>query len=606
MTIVSTMATELGNSALFEDRHADARMRGLISRFALLACAFTLVALPFTVPSGWRQGAVVANVAVAVAVTAVMHFTGVLANAGHRVLAMLLVSYAAQIAFGTVMSDSPISVYSMFQVLPVLFGALFFHGRDRYGLAVAVWLTDTAIVAIGLDVDEARVVFRLFLFLLVAHLGAEVARVLRETLLVNQALNAVLSRSSSQAEDTEIATVGLGSAVAALGWECGAIVLLGDDGRLDVVGTHGLTAAVLEAYHQHPMHLGDGSMSSAILTTGSPQYVGDIEAFLGSGHILFREGIRCMAGVPITHDGQPIGVLMVSSRRRRPFDGQATERLSQIGEQLGLALGSARLRRRELLVSDQLRLLNRRKDEFLANVSHELRTPATTIRMATSTLTAAGDRLTTEELQDIYRRIDTRAVDLCELLESLIEETLSDNGQSRVNLMPLEWCTALPRWVRTAELHGDREIDLHLPAEPVTSLADPSKMERVLANLLSNAMKFSPADSPVDVTLEADDEHVRISVRDQGRGIDPDLHGEIFDRFVQADGGPTRESGGVGIGLTLALRFTEMHGGRIHVASAPGEGSTFVVELPRKTLNELQLDVPAQPVAVPALPTPHR
>jgi signal transduction histidine kinase len=131
-----------------------------------------------------------------------------------------------------------------------------------------------------------------------------------------------------------------------------------------------------------------------------------------------------------------------------------------------------------------------------------------------------------------------------------------------------------------------------MPAAHVTSLADPVKMERVVANVLSNALKFSPAGTPVRVTLDADADVVRISVRDEGVGIDPSLHREIFERFVQADGGSTREHGGVGIGLTLAQRFVAMHGGGIRVESVPGTGSTFVIELPRRALAELHLPTP--------------
>jgi signal transduction histidine kinase len=603
MPIVLTMTTNLGPPALFEDRHADARMRSLITRFAVLACAFTLVALPATVPSGSRQVAVALNVAVALAVTAWMHRAGVVARAGHRSLAALLLVYSAQIAFGTVMSGSPVSVYAMFQILPVLFSALFFQGRDRYGAAVAIWAIDAVVVGVWLDFDLARSAFRLFLFLLVAHLGAEVARILREALRVNQAFNAVLSRASEAAGDTDIAAVGLGSAVAALGWECGAVALVSDAGELDLVSTHGVSPAVLQAYRESPMRVDDASMSAHVVNTGAPQHVEDCVAFLGAEHILVDEGVRCMAGVPISHDGEVIGVLVVSSRTRRTFDQEDSDRLRQIGEQLGLGLGSARMRRREAEVAARLRALNRRKDEFLANVSHELRTPATTIRMATSTLVAAGDRLSAEDRADIYTRIDARATELVSLLESLIEEALSDAGQSRLTLMPLEWSSALPRWVRAAELEADREIDVVMPAVHVTSLADPVKMERVVSNVLSNALKFSPAGSPVQVTLDADPEVVRISVRDEGVGIDPALHREIFERFVQADGGSTREHGGVGIGLTLAQRFVAMHGGLIRVDSVAGGGSTFVIELPRRALAELHLPAPRhQPPAVVSEP----
>ncbi|MDQ1682985.1 MAG: hypothetical protein QOH99_1526, partial [Frankiaceae bacterium] len=105
--------------------------------------------------------------------------------------------------------------------------------------------------------------------------------------------------------------------------------------------------------------------------------------------------------------------------------------------------------------------------------------------------------------------------------------------------------------------------------------------ERVLSSLVSNAVKFSPDGSPVRVRLDADDDELRLSVRDQGMGILPEDLDRIFQRFLQLDGSETREANGLGIGLTLVRHFVSLHGGTVTVDSAPGEGSTFMVNLPR-------------------------
>jgi signal transduction histidine kinase len=279
---------------------------------------------------------------------------------------------------------------------------------------------------------------------------------------------------------------------------------------------------------------------------------------------------------------------------RRP-DEREWDRLRQVAEQLGLALGNLRAHQREAEVSNELRELNRRKDAFIATVSHELRTPATTIALAARTLRDADGRLEPADRAYAHDLLVRRSDDLNGMIESLLDEAMAESDAIRLQLATVDWASHLTRWVSTARDQSHRDVLLVLPDHPVMTTGDAAKLERVVANLLSNAAKFSPAGSAIACRLTDHGDAVELEVSDQGRGIDAAQHERIFERFYQADAQSTRDVGGFGIGLSLVRRFVEAHGGTVTVRSTPGAGATFTVRLPRAV-------VPAQapvPVAAP-------
>jgi signal transduction histidine kinase len=296
-----------------------------------------------------------------------------------------------------------------------------------------------------------------------------------------------------------------------------------------------------------------------------------------------RNGFKRYSGVPIRYHGEIIAVLVVFRRKPQGLDPQSTDRLRDVAEQLGLALGSSRAALQEQQVSRQLRELNQRKDEFLATISHELRTPATTIELAARTLMRAGDRLSLEESLQVRQALVSRSRQMRDLIESLLDLALSESGESRLNLASVDWTSTVTRWVADFEDRLGRPVALEMPDPPCASEADTAKIERVLFNLVSNAAKFSMGDdSPITVRVNTAPAEVVISVIDQGMGILPGDIEKIFDPFLQLDGGSTREQGGLGIGLTLVRHFVRLHGGRVDVTSVAGEGSTFRIAIPRR------------------------
>jgi signal transduction histidine kinase len=322
-------------------------------------------------------------------------------------------------------------------------------------------------------------------------------------------------------------------------------------------------------------------LSAAVVRSGEPQYVEEAGELLGADQALVRWGAACLAGVPIRYHGEVLGALTLCHRTPRGFAEADRFRVGQVAEQLGLALGNARAYRQEAMVASRLLDLNRRKDEFLANVSHELRTPATSLGLAARTLHAGRGRLTEEQEARIVDMMRRRSSELTGLIEALLAETVAASGQTRLEIHPVDWTDALPRWVAAAEEVTGRRVELELPEPPVVTFADPAKCERIVGNLLSNAAKFSAPETPVSCRLTADDDAVRIVVSDRGVGIPDDLLPRVFDRFFQGDGSSTRAHGGLGIGLSLVRHFAQAHGGSVDVASVVDVGTTVTVTLPR-------------------------
>jgi PAS domain S-box-containing protein len=234
------------------------------------------------------------------------------------------------------------------------------------------------------------------------------------------------------------------------------------------------------------------------------------------------------------------------------------------------------------------RLLNatkeasRLKDEFLATLSHELRTPLNAIlgysRMIRSGLVAS------ENQGRAIETIERNATALTQIVEDVLDVSRIIAGRIRLNVQPVDLPTvvsfALDAVRHAADAKGVRlETVLDPRAAPISG--DPDRLQQVIWNLVSNAVKFTRRGGRVQVLLERANSHVEVIVSDTGIGIDPDFLPHIFERFRQADSGTTRERGGLGLGLAIARHLIELHGGTIHAASAgPGTGATFRVSLP--------------------------
>jgi len=218
--------------------------------------------------------------------------------------------------------------------------------------------------------------------------------------------------------------------------------------------------------------------------------------------------------------------------------------------------------------------------EFVANVSHELKTPLTSIRGYAETLLQGG----LEDEGNRSRFVETihaQAVRLEALVEDLLE--LADLERPDAALDVKDWNFAeIAREMAAAfeEVAGRRGLELQLDApRELHARVDRNRIEVAMRNLLDNAIKYTDAGS-VTLTVGAQDDEVRVSITDTGRGIPPEHLPRVFERFYRVDLGRSRASGGTGLGLSIVKHAIELHGGRVGVVSTPGSGTTFWFEVP--------------------------
>ncbi|HEX7168227.1 MAG TPA: ATP-binding protein [Acidimicrobiales bacterium] len=555
-------------------------MRRTISDFGLLGAATVAASAPWAVPTIERRFFVLGLAAVAALIASLTRFRGAIERLTHALLFSLILAYCVLIALAVAAADDASSPYRVVFVVPVLFSATFFTGPARYSIAVIAPVIEQLIAGVELPLTASDTVVRIAIFLFIAHFAVVVAATLRESVRSARALHTVLEASTGDPLSTDLAEIGLQAALAVVGWPQGCVLVPGG-GTLAVAAHHGIDLGRLAEYDAALRRVGGPRLTADALRTGRPEFLADIRSTFGPDHLLARDGVRAVAVLPLVDHGDRLGVLLLADGHARRVDDRVRERLERVARQLALALGSASAYRRETEASAQLRELNRRKDEFLANVSHELRTPAATIKLVAATLRSAADRLRPDQLEGMYETLERRSEHLVDLIEGLLEQAVAEAGVTRLTLTSIDWRDAVVRWAEIAQLQSGREITLHVPAGAVVGTGDAVKLERVVANLLSNAAKFSPPASPIVLALRAEHDTVEVEVTDEGIGIPEDELGRIFDRFHQVEAGPTRSAGGFGIGLSLARHFVEAHGGEIVVRSTLGEGTTFTVRVPR-------------------------
>jgi len=565
--------------ALFDDEHTDAKMRRTIPQFALLGSVAVAASVPFVIPTVERRMVVLAITAAAALSAPALRFRDIISRITHAGLFALLCGYCALITVAVGASDEPATPYRFVYLVPVLFGAVFFTGPIRYGLAVIAPL----MAHIPLDRDWEHTAVAVAMFLFVAHFGAVVSDTLRDSLRSTRSLHTLLEAASGSPLRADLAAIGLDAVLEVVGWSSGVVFLAeGSDLRIVAFRATGPRQAAVEQFIADPLRIDDLSLLPAqVFSSRTPVFVPDIAAVRAEDNSLVRAGLRSMALLPLVHHDRSVGVVMIGDTAVHRVDDTMMRRLERVAAQLALALGSARAYREEAEASASLRELNRRKDEFLANVSHELRTPAATIKLVASTLRASSDRLSREQLDEMYSTLERRSQHLSELIENLLDEAVAEAGRTRLSVTSIDWRDAVVRWAEIAQLQTGRQINLHVPAGAVIGTGDAVKLERVVANLLSNAAKFSEPNTPIELSLRAEDSVIEVSVEDHGIGIAPQDAEHIFERFRQVEGGSTRSAGGFGIGLSLARHFVEAHGGSIVVSSTPGAGSSFTVRVPR-------------------------
>jgi signal transduction histidine kinase len=230
---------------------------------------------------------------------------------------------------------------------------------------------------------------------------------------------------------------------------------------------------------------------------------------------------------------------------------------------------------RERHAAERLRVLERMKDSFMMAVSHELRTPLTVLLGATATLERSFDRLPPERARELVSRLASSGRRLERLLSGLLDVDRIRRGM----VEPMRRTTELGGLVaRVLEDIDIKDHPLEVHVDDVTAEVDPAQVERILENLLVNAVRHTPPATPIRIEVALRENDVYLAVDDEGPGISDELKEVVFERFEQ--GAVPEHSPGLGLGLSLVAQFARLHGGRAWVEDRPGGGSSFRVRLP--------------------------
>ncbi|HEX2060074.1 MAG TPA: ATP-binding protein [Thermoanaerobaculia bacterium] len=291
--------------------------------------------------------------------------------------------------------------------------------------------------------------------------------------------------------------------------------------------------------------------------------------------------------------GERIGFVVVCDDGRDEFNAGDEAVVTQLAQMASAAVQRAQLYR-------EAQEANRAKDDFLATLAHELRTPMTAV-LGWVQMLKAGD-LQPDDVGDAIEMIESSTKVQSHLIEDLLDVSRIIAGKLKIQQASVHLGEIIERVLATfrnaAAAHGVN-LTSAVTDESLAAWADSTRLQQVVWNLLSNALKFTPAGGTVHVSLAREGASAAIRVKDTGEGIDPDLLPHVFERFRQAERGTTKSHAGLGLGLAIVRHLVELHGGTVEAFSdGPGRGAEFVVCLPLSPVHPADV----QEISAEALP----
>jgi PAS domain S-box-containing protein len=310
---------------------------------------------------------------------------------------------------------------------------------------------------------------------------------------------------------------------------------------------------------------------------------------------MIGRSIRCI--IPPDRQGEEDEVLS-RIRRGESIDHYQTVRMRKDGSFVDVSLsvspvrapdgrvvGASKIARditEQKRVLRELEAANRSKEEFLANLSHELRTPLNAILGYARILRTPG--IDPEAQQRAAEVIERNGIMLSKLVSDVLDISRIAAGKTRLNRRKSDIVAVLDAALDVIRPAADAkgvELERDIPVDKAFVVVDPDRIQQVMWNLLTNAIKFTPRGGYITVRMRMNPGELVVSVIDTGVGIERSVLPYVFQRFRQGELGTSREQGGLGLGLALVRHFVELHGGRVTASSdGPGHGATFVVMLP--------------------------
>ncbi len=299
-----------------------------------------------------------------------------------------------------------------------------------------------------------------------------------------------------------------------------------------------------------------------------------------------------LVSLPILLRGDSIGALTVSrfgdSVVATAFDNTAVGLMETFANQAAIAIENARLFHELQETNTQLEVASRHKSEFLANMSHELRTPLNAIIGYSELLTEEAEDLGHDMYAQDLAKINSAARHQLMLINDILDLAKIEAGRMTIYTEDFDIAAVIESvesMVAPLAATNGNSLTIECPEDAGTMHADVTKVRQSLFNLVSNAAKFTEAGS-ITLIVSPEPDRVEFAVSDTGIGMTEEQVGRLFQAFTQAESSTSKRYGGTGLGLALTREFCRLMGGDISVVSAPGEGSTFTVSLPRRVATD--------------------
>ena len=444
--------------------------------------------------------------------------------------------------------------------------------------------TDKQIALLQTFADQAAIAIEnVRLLTELQHRNAEVTEALEQQTATGEILGVI----SSSPTDVQPVMEVVAANAARLCDATDVLILQVQGDRLRLMASHGalrLPVRLLE----HGLPVTRGTVAGRVVLDARPVHVDDLSVeaaseFPDALDLQRESGQRTTLGVPLLREGVALGVVLIRRREVRPFNDKQVALLKTFADQAVIAIENVRLFSELQERTSQLQVANRHKDEFLANMSHELRTPLNAIIGFSEVMLERMFGELTDKQEEYLNDILSSGRHLLSLINDILDLSKIEAGRMELELTDFNLPVAIDN-ARTLVHERAARRGLTLTQDVDDRLGDfrgdERKIKQVLLNLLSNAIKFTPEGGKVQVRAELKGEVVEIAVADTGVGIAPEDQEMVFEEFRQAGTDVAKKHEGTGLGLALARRFVELHGGNLWLESEVGVGSTFTFELP--------------------------
>ena len=392
-----------------------------------------------------------------------------------------------------------------------------------------------------------------------------------------QTLYEVTKTVSSTLNLEEVLNLIAQSATEAMQIKACTIRLLDESGQMvDTVAAYGLSEQYLT---KGPIDVQKSRHIYQTLSSGQSAIVSDtsrddrLQYPVEAG----AEGINSMLCVPLLIKGRAEGVICVYCTEPDHFSESDAEFLSALASEGAIAIENAR-------TYQALEMADRAKSDFVQMVTHELRSPLSAVQSMLRVLEEGYVGPITSKQQDLIQRSKRRISFLLALVNDLLDLAAGKMEQlkgEKKEVVLNETISKVIELVQTSAEEKGLELEVEIAAEPLVLVGIEDGLERVFMNLVSNAVKYTPAGGSVAVRAWSEDNYIKVKVSDTGIGIPQEALPRIFDEFYRARNAKAVEKEGTGLGLAIAKDVVEQHGGHISVKSVVGEGSTFYVTLPK-------------------------